>query len=473
MAVMVATSPSNVQVKGKSTAKRYGVAYLGSKNKIAADLVEHLPSAPVFYDVFAGGCAVTHAAMLSGRFARFVANDFDGQGVQLFCDAVSGKFHDEKRWISREDFFELKEVEPYIKICWSFSNKGGEYLYSKEVEPWKRALHYARVLGDFSLLEAIGIHLPNADRVTIKAHAGEIKEKYIRWYLDKYLKAKWGGEIKVLYNRTKEEVESQKEELRQWLCAALKGAGLTQAEVERRLGTQMAGHYFGRSQWEFPTREYYDKMRQFMPLLDKEYDDVIGLQRLWKSLQRLESLQSLKSLKSLQSLERLQRLERLESLQSLKSLERLESLQSLKSLERLERLQSLESLQSLQIHKEDYKRLQIDDPEGLIYCDPPYKGTTGYEDAISKSGFNHDEFYTWCEEQKNLVVISEYSMPTDRFTCVWKRAHISSVSGTSNYKVQEQLFVVKGREDEYRRRMRQSKAQPTLFDYSNEEEETK
>lgn len=258
MAVMVATSPSKGKDKGKNTCKRYGVAYLGSKNKIAADLVEHLPSAPVFYDVFAGGCSVTHAAMQSGRFTRFVANDFDGQGVQLFCDAVSGKFHDEKRWISREDFFELKEVEPYIKICWSFSNKGDDYLYSKEVEQWKKALHYARVLGDFSLLEVIGIHLPNADKVTIKAHAGEIKEKYVRWYLDKYLKVKWSGEIKVQHDRTKEDVEEQKEELRQWLCAALKGAGLTQAEVEKRLGTQMACHYFGRSQWEFPAREHYD-----------------------------------------------------------------------------------------------------------------------------------------------------------------------------------------------------------------------
>lgn len=423
MAVMVAKSPSKGKDKGKNTAKRYGVSYLGRKNKIAADLVEHLPSAPVFYDVFAGGCAVTHAAMQSGRFGRFVVNDFDGQGVRLFCDAVSGKFHDEKRWISRGDFFRLKDTEPYVQICWSFSNKGEDYLYSKEIEPWKKALHYARVFGDFSLLEAIGIHLSNADGVTIKAHAGEIKAKYARWYFDKYLKEKWGGEIKILYNRTKEEVEAQKEGLRQWLCAALKATGLTQAEVQRRLGTQMATHYFGRSQWEFPTREYYDKMREFMSLLDKEYDNIIGLQRLWESLERLQSLQS------------------------------------------------LERLQSLEIHKEDYKRLQIDDPEGLIYCDPPYKNTTGYKDAINNSGFNHDEFYTWCEAQKNLVVVSEYSMPTDRFTCVWEMAHICSTSRT-NTKVTERLFVVKGREEEYRRKMWESKAQPTLFDYSNEEGET-
>ena len=415
MAVMVAKSPSKGKDKGENTYMRYGVPYLGSKNRIAADLVEHLPSAPVFYDVFAGGCAVTHAAMLSGRFGRFVVNDFDGQGVRLFCDAVSGKFHDEKRWISREDFYRLKEVEPYIKICWSFSNIGDCYLYSKEVEPWKKALHFASVFGDFSLLVEMGISLPNAERNTIKAHAREIKETYIRWYLDKHFK--WGGEIKELYNRTKEEAESQKEELRQWLCAALKGAGLTQAEVQRRLGTQMARHYFGRSQWSFPTREYYDKMREFMPLLDKEYDDVIGLQRLRESLE------------------------------------------------------SLERLQRLEIHTEDYRSVKIDDPEGLIYCDPPYKGTVGYEDAINNSGFNHDEFYTWCEEQKNLVVVSEYNMPADRFTCVWERAHVSSASQT-NTKVTERLFVAKGREEEYRRRIRQSKAQPTLFDYSNEEEET-
>ena len=442
MAVMVATSPRKGKEKGENTCMRYGVPYLGSKNKIAADLVEHLPSAPVLYDVFAGGCAVTHAAMLSGRFGRFVANDFDGQGVRLFRDAVSGKFHDEKRWISREDFFRLKDTEPYTKICWSFSNKGGCYLYSKEVEPWKKALHFARVYGDFSLLVEMGIRLPNAEKMTIKAHAREIKETYIRWYLDKHFK--WGGEIKELYSRTKEEAESQKEELRQWLCAALKGAGLTQAEVQRRLGMQMAGHYFGRSQWSFPTREYYNKMRQFMPLLDKEYDDVIGLQRLRESLERLQ---------------------RLESLQNLERFERLESLQ------RLERFERLQSLQRLEIHKEDYRSVKIDDPEGLIYCDPPYKGTVGYEDAINNSGFNHDEFYTWCEEQKNLVVVSEYNMPADRFTCVWERAHVSSVSQT-NTKVTERLFVAKGREEEYRRRIRQSKAQPTLFDYSNEEEET-
>lgn len=85
-------------------AMRYGVPYKGSKNKIASKLIAAIPSAETFVDLFAGGCAMTHAAILSGRFRRFIANDLDGQGLRLFCDAVNGRYADEKRWISRERF---------------------------------------------------------------------------------------------------------------------------------------------------------------------------------------------------------------------------------------------------------------------------------------------------------------------------------------------------------------------------------
>lgn len=34
---------------------------MGSKSKIAADIVATLPPADTFVDLFAGGCAITHA----------------------------------------------------------------------------------------------------------------------------------------------------------------------------------------------------------------------------------------------------------------------------------------------------------------------------------------------------------------------------------------------------------------------------
>lgn len=45
--------------------------------------------------------------------------------------------------------------------------------------------------------------------------------------------------------KTREDKERTVEELRAVLLDALHKSGLTQAEVARRLGTQMARHYFG------------------------------------------------------------------------------------------------------------------------------------------------------------------------------------------------------------------------------------
>ena len=65
------------------------------------------------------------------------------------------------------------------------------------------------------------------------------------------------------YDKAKKDAE----ELRLYLRASLAKSGRTAADVDRALGTNgMSGHYFGASQWLFPTREAYEKMREFMPL---------------------------------------------------------------------------------------------------------------------------------------------------------------------------------------------------------------
>ena len=133
----------------------YGLPYKGSKNKLASRIIECIPSAPVFVDLFCGGCAVAHAALLSGRFGKVVINDIEGDVSSLFVDAVNGRFSGETRWISREDFFRLRDTEPYVRYCWSFGNNGITYLYSKAVEPYKRAIHYAVVFGDFAELRRL------------------------------------------------------------------------------------------------------------------------------------------------------------------------------------------------------------------------------------------------------------------------------------------------------------------------------
>ena len=169
---------------------RYGIPYQGSKNSIAREIVLFLPAAGTLIDICAGGCAITHAALelcegIAPKWERIISNDINPMPGKLFRDAIDGKYAHETRWIAREEFHRLKRIDPYVAYCWSFGNNASDYLYSKEIEPWKRAVHYARVLGDREPLRAFGIE-SDGSRKDIKAHEQEYKEKYIRWFMSKY-----------------------------------------------------------------------------------------------------------------------------------------------------------------------------------------------------------------------------------------------------------------------------------------------
>ena len=106
----------------------YGLPYKGSKNKIAQQIINCIPSAENFYDLFCGGGAITHCALLQNRWKNYIMNDIDKGLSQLFVDAVNGKYKNEKRWISREEFFKLKDTDAYVRYIWSFGNSGRDYM---------------------------------------------------------------------------------------------------------------------------------------------------------------------------------------------------------------------------------------------------------------------------------------------------------------------------------------------------------
>lgn len=133
--------------------RRYGMPYKGSKNKIAENIIGFLPSAEWFYDLFGGGGAITHCALLSGKWKHVVYNEINPVVCKGFEMAIHGGFKNEKRWISREDFFRLKDSDPYAAICFSFGNDLRSYAYSKECEPFKKAVHYSTFFNNNSLLK--------------------------------------------------------------------------------------------------------------------------------------------------------------------------------------------------------------------------------------------------------------------------------------------------------------------------------
>jgi len=74
-------------------------------------------------------------------------------------------------------------------------------------------------------------------------------------------------------------------------------------------------------------------------------------------------------------------------------------------------------IQGVEFIASSYSDLKIPN-NSIIYCDPPYAGTTKYKDD-----FNHEEFWEWCREkvkEGHQVFISEYTAPDD-FVCVWQQ----------------------------------------------------
>lgn len=349
---------------------RYGLGYMGGKSRVADRLALAIPDrgADNFYDLFAGGCAMTHKMMLCGAFRHYFANDYDGKALRLFADAIHGKYRGEKRWISREDFFRLRDSDPYVSCCWSFGNNQSDYIYSRKIEPYKKACHYAIVSRDFTLLGKLCPEVVDACKEALEG-VTDTHERRVKFgpTIVKWLKA-YG---------TPELLESN--------------PLYSSCHVKHDTKTRPKG--------------------------------------------------------------------------------------MIRDLQSLERLQSLQSLERLIISVKDYRDVKIM-PSSIIYCDPPYKGTSGYA-ANAKTSFDYAAFYDWCCLQEELVLVSEYAMPEDRFTEVLRTKHIQTLSGTKTSHVIEKLFVPTRQLEKYKEMMSQSHGKPkerpryveqSLFDFCTQGE---
>ena len=86
-------------------------------------------------------------------------------------------------------------------------------------------------------------------------------------------------------------------------------------------------------------------------------------------------------------------------------------------------------------------------PNSVIYCDPPYMGTEGYERGVR---FDHAKFWDWVRmmsKKGHHVYVSEYNAPSD-FKVVWsakKKDGLAECANGAKQKVKtEKLFVYGG-----------------------------
>lgn len=230
----------------------------------------------------------------------------------------------------------------------------------------------------------------------VKDEIGELAQKAIVLCSECDIEPIYNVDGTLAADEIKKEVFKIKSaDLRQYMVDALKKSGKTQKQIKNHLGNYMAHHYFSESQWLLPTAEQYAKLQEILPDMTKPYSE---LRESLQSLQSLESLKSLKILERLQSMERLQRLQRLD------------------------------------VFRKDYRDISI--PDGAtVYCDPPYKGTIGYD-----TDFDHEEFYEWLRSVDFPVYVSEYAMPDD-FVEVDSIGKLCTFSATKSSKRVERLFI--------------------------------
>lgn len=293
---------------------RLGLPYMGSKRKIAKDIVDYMiqnnPNAKYFWDLFGGGGAISFELLKRGKTVFY--NELNTGIVELLekirDDGVTPEFYE---WVDRETFNKHKEDKTWhgglLATCWSFGNNQRDYLYAKHIEEEKRLLH------------------------------------------------------EIIVNK---------------------------CEISRLKFQEVFGVYI---------EDFYLKADN----IQKRRLEVMGVVK--------------STLKGLH----------------LKHLEHLEHLERLQHLERLERLERLQRLNILNLNAFDVEiTTQIN--ETIIYLDPPYKGTSKYQEDIS-----YDELYEYINKSPYKIYMSSYEAP---FECVFTINHRSTLSATENNKVVEKLF---------------------------------
>ena len=399
--------------------RNYGIPYMGSKNRIAKQIIDFLPSGETLVDLFGGGGAITDCANESKKWEHIIYNELNELPYKCFLKALRGEYENEDRWISRQDFMNLKDTDEYAACCFSFGNNFRNYMYNEKIEPYKRAYHYAIVLYDFQpLLELF-------DKETVdmlkKSVEGETDKKQRRLKfthaLGKYIIGLKGERLENF------ERKERLDELRQ-----------TVNVLETCVSNVLQS---------YEKKERFDELRKTIELTGTNCRNVLASQERKERFDELKKSVNVFETCVGNVLQNYEKKERFDELRKTVVMGRNIVGHVVNNQEQKERLDELkkEQVDNITFFNKDYRDVPIPN-NSIIYCDIPYKNTGTY----NKEAFYYESFYSWCEEKQRQgykVYISEYTMPEDRFECVKEINALSCFAQTKKTKVIEKIFVPK------------------------------
>ena len=424
--------------------KNYGLPYMGSKNKLAEEIVNFLPQKKVLVDLFGGGGAISVCASQSGKYEKIIYNELNSLISETFQKAINGDYKNERRWVSREEFEKLKKTDGYVAICFSFSNNCNTYMYGPKIEPYKRAYHYAIVFDDFGPFNELF-----DDETTEKIKKSvegitDLKERRIKF-------SHALGDYILSLER----------------CVTL--------ESKDRLDTvkntiDVHPTYIGHVNQHLQYKERLDLLKH---TIQEKRNCSVNLQ----SQERLATLKRTMSVKNetrgsgsaTQHIECPEKFDLLKHTMNMYGTPR-NACQNLEQQERVSTLKHTLNVNALEncglgrdsithgivatfqnrvlkeapieVFNKDYADVELPSPEDcVIYCDIPYENTASY----TTGSFDYERFYNWCQEKTSEgfeIYVSSYNLPEDLFISVWEKQRHSKALGGSNHVV-EKIYTVR------------------------------
>ena len=364
---------------------RYGIPYTGSKSKIADEIIGVLPSGGRFVDLFGGGAAMSECALWSGKYESVFYNEKNPIVVDAIHKAISGEVQEYySRFVSREEFEELKETDGIVALCWSFGNNASDYLYGKRVEPDKAAGH--KFVFNCTPIEGLDFQTddtePKKRRLALCSFVKKEFDRIMNSIPD--LRSEYKKYLQIVNNNALPPIHAV--EFTTWL----KSTGITAKEVNDLTGTQMSSHYLCTKvdgQPAIPTEEQFDKLRKSPKIRDVP-QDILDL---------------------------------------VYDTEKVKKLKYLDKMQHLEQLQHLEHLERLETNCGDYRDYTYRSGD-VIYCDPPYDTDVGY----IIGAFDFAEFLDWVASRPFVVYFSSYHIDDPRFHLLWSKDTRTTYASNSN-----------------------------------------
>lgn len=155
-----------------------GIPYMGSKRKLAPEIIKFITSRhngiTDFYDLCGGGGSVSFNAIKDYRF-NVHYNELNRHIYSLVKYLKENKTLEPRfyEWVTREMFFEQINksnndadwYSGFVMSCWSFGNSQNSYLYGSEIEELKRLAHEFVVSGNLNSMQLLEIDIPELSNI--------------------------------------------------------------------------------------------------------------------------------------------------------------------------------------------------------------------------------------------------------------------------------------------------------------------